>query len=881
MITEIAEIHKKNILNIILMNYQVYDINELENYIKQNSIKLISLNDNKFDLLLSILKVFYNNRINDNVYTCKVINFILKQCHYKTLNYSVLDENNESHNPLFYAIGCGYYKIASLLISHGADINYKVNQTKNIIEYIYSVYNSFTYNFEKYKVLKFILSYGFNIERQFETILDEFSTVKNLRDIQFLFKNYFYNKNFIINLLFLYKHKKAWSDNRLQNFINNEKNKLKFPESLYSNCKNNIFILTSLLEYDKNDKEILMERIIKYQLIEKIFTKEINTLQLLKKILSIEGLDLNQLNMEKVLHDALLHCYNYELFDYLIETLKRHSYPFNTINFETILLDVSKTTDYVMYFNNQLFLKKILSIIFEELESLKEEDFTKKYSQEYLNLIINIIIKLDNLEYLKKIMENEKLNALIDINEPDKNKNYPLDVAYRAYESKTDILDHPFFINNRKDETEIFEYLLEHGAESSNVNLNSLMLLGSYIRRHYKISSLLLKNKYIYGFNPHYESHHYMARIIFYNKIDILKSICDKEVNEYILLLDLVPFYFTHIMDYACMLGRDEILKYLVGRYGVKRHTLCIAILMENMEIIRFLIENDKHGKNTNYSKYLNIAINIGNKEIFYYLLDCFSDRFFIPPLSLQKENSIPVVKSLIENGMPLELKNEDGGMLFLTAIYNHQTPMIKFLLESQKNPEFVRYIGNWAMYEAVYRGYNDIAKLIIENGFKVNKKRSRELMEALGCQSDDFINYLIERGATIHYKSKEDQYRLIKALDRKGIIGLQEAITKQRINLFDQAMIKNIIKNGRLDLLKILIKNHMDINMIDKEGNTPLLYAIQYCKKEIADYLIQKGANINLINAQKETIDDINRRYNFDYNRNNYKQFKRIKLNH
>jgi len=248
---------------------------------------------------------------------------------------------------------------------------------------------------------------------------------------------------------------------------------------------------------------------------------------------------------------------------------------------------------------------------------------------------------------------------------------------------------------------------------------------------------------------------------------------------------------------------------------------------------------------------------------------------------AIEEENSIPVVKSLIENGMPLELKNEDGGMLFLTAIYNHQTPMIKFLLESQKNPEFVRYIGNWAMYEAVYRGYNDIAKLIIENGFKVNKKRSRELMEALGCQSDDFINYLIERGATIHYKSKEDQYRLIKALDRKGIIGLQEAITKQRINLFDQAMIKNIIKNGRLDLLKILIKNHMDINMIDKEGNTPLLYAIQYCKKEIADYLIQKGANINLINAQKETIDDINRRYNFDYNRNNYKQYKRIKLNH
>ncbi|XP_053200962.1 myotrophin-like [Panonychus citri] len=53
-------------------------------------------------------------------------------------------------------------------------------------------------------------------------------------------------------------------------------------------------------------------------------------------------------------------------------------------------------------------------------------------------------------------------------------------------------------------------------------------------------------------------------------------------------------------------------------------------------------------------------------------------------------------------------------------------------------------------------------------------------------------------------------------------------------------------VKNGDIDQVKELIKKHkIDINeQID--GRTPVIYAADYGQKEILEYLIKIGANVN-----------------------------------
>jgi ribosomal protein S6 len=55
-------------------------------------------------------------------------------------------------------------------------------------------------------------------------------------------------------------------------------------------------------------------------------------------------------------------------------------------------------------------------------------------------------------------------------------------------------------------------------------------------------------------------------------------------------------------------------------------------------------------------------------------------------------------------------------------------------------------------------------------------------------------------------------------------------------------------------DITEYLINNGADINAVDAYGNTPLLYACKSKKPEIVEYLINKGAKINQYNFIKET---------------------------
>ena len=60
---------------------------------------------------------------------------------------------------------------------------------------------------------------------------------------------------------------------------------------------------------------------------------------------------------------------------------------------------------------------------------------------------------------------------------------------------------------------------------------------------------------------------------------------------------------------------------------------------------------------------------------------------------------------------------------------------------------------------------------------------------------------------------------------------------------LFDQ------IEKGRLRSLQESVNNGFEMNFTNRNGDTPLMIAIQHKQRKIIDFLIHKGANVNHVN--------------------------------
>lgn len=59
----------------------------------------------------------------------------------------------------------------------------------------------------------------------------------------------------------------------------------------------------------------------------------------------------------------------------------------------------------------------------------------------------------------------------------------------------------------------------------------------------------------------------------------------------------------------------------------------------------------------------------------------------------------------------------------------------------------------------------------------------------------------------------------------------------------------------GDVNTVKYLMNEGLDVNHVDKEGNCPLLMAITFGKVEVARFLFEHGADVDLLNSRKEPV--------------------------
>jgi len=399
-----------------------------------------------------------------------------------------------------------------------------------------------------------------------------------------------------------------------------------------------------------------------------------------------------------------------------------------------------------------------------------------------------------------------------------------------------------------------------------------------------KLKCLLSKeNKKIIITDNMYEcaikSNNYVAiKILFENEIFINKNIALKKILKYNILLNSVETedlnFVKRILSYKDFNFRNlryrEILitaiindetinssQYKIAKLLIKsllkppyssgiykNSVLNIAIEIGNFYLIKYLIENEdfKYTKEEINSKDLKghypiiEAISNKNFKIFNYLLEKGADyntinNYGVPLLFLALHlNDIEYIISLVNdkthNKIDVNILDNNGYTPLIISYINKYMDIFNYLIEYSDINQKDKY-GHSILYYVIKNKDNANAKGLIDIGAKIDE----DILDIAIKKSEIDIILEYDDIPLNKYKGENDESFLISVI-----------------------LHNKYISSNKIE--KLIIKG-CDINAKDKEGNTPLIYAVKQKDKSIIKLLIKYGAIKSMKNVNgKKAID-------------------------
>lgn len=150
-------------------------------------------------------------------------------------------------------------------------------------------------------------------------------------------------------------------------------------------------------------------------------------------------------------------------------------------------------------------------------------------------------------------------------------------------------------------------------------------------------------------------------------------------------------------------------------------------------------------------------------------------------------------------------------------AIFEEDTKRLKQLINQGANINVKGNFGFNPLMYSIYKGKDEIAKILVEASVNVNTKieKMNVLSLAVVVNNKDMVEYLIEKGADVNAKAGEDMTALIWAASESNF-----------------------------EMVKLLIEEGAKVNQQTKKGHTALHSAVLDDKIKMARILLEAGAD-------------------------------------
>jgi len=186
--------------------------------------------------------------------------------------------------------------------------------------------------------------------------------------------------------------------------------------------------------------------------------------------------------------------------------------------------------------------------------------------------------------------------------------------------------------------------------------------------------------------------------------------------------------------------------------------------------------------------------------------------------------------------------KNMNGNYLFRACIKGKKT-IVKYLVEH--GADVNRKCSPWydTPFVASCRlGHEDIVKYLIMHG--ADFKKDAPLVAACKSGNENLVKYLIELGVDVNQLNKNGQTPLSISC-KYGYENVVKYLVKHGANILRDKLLIAACKSGNENLVKYLVELGIDINQINEYHQTPLSISCTYGYESIVKYLYEHGAII------------------------------------
>ena len=396
-------------------------------------------------------------------------------------------------------------------------------------------------------------------------------------------------------------------------------------------------------------------------------------------------------------------------------------------------------------------------------------------------------------------------------------------------ESKNNGGNTPLLLAALNGQIELFRYLLDKGANINAINNrgSSILNLAAY-NGQIEMMDIILELGFdidftsITGFTP-------LIHATFMGQADAVKFLIDKGAS----LSIFDSTYGGAPIHWSCVRANDETRDILLS-YGADLNLyspsdsstpIIWATYNGNLDATKWLVHHgvDPGQANPQGWTTLHNAAMRGQVEIAEFLLDKGVDynaadqHNTTPFMMAMQSGSIDMAQLFIEHGADVNAANADGETPLQTAVFGENIELIRLLISKGANVNVSSAAGSTPLFNSTYRDNPDITDLLLESGAQANT-----------CNSEGYspLNGAIIRGYD------EIAELLVK---HDADLGLRD-------NIYERTALHWAAIKGNMDISRLLVENGANINIEDKNQNTPLYYAAKYGNKDVADLLEAHG---------------------------------------
>ncbi|MDD5456115.1 MAG: ankyrin repeat domain-containing protein [Candidatus Margulisbacteria bacterium] len=233
---------------------------------------------------------------------------------------------------------------------------------------------------------------------------------------------------------------------------------------------------------------------------------------------------------------------------------------------------------------------------------------------------------------------------------------------------------------------------------------------------------------------------------------------------------------------------------------------------------------------------------------------DIFIDHGDTALIKSIKQNNDKIYKLLINAGADVNYRDNDKHTPLMFAIYYNQEKFVRDLIKrgadihardrEREKPVFTL---------AVEKGNMNIIKLLFSKGARVNDEDRvgwTALMTAAEQGNPALLNMLVKAGAKINHICKNGWTPLFRAVFGGKIYNVRILLENKADVHLGKSPLGSAVYHGHLDIIKILIKEGINVNVVDENSmvkDTPLICAAYRRRSAIVVELLKAGADVRL----------------------------------